>query len=73
MVNNTLYEFIDVLAEQHVPQGKHKLLHVDARKAWTDLMIDLVDRGLVSKKLSILKKCALHWEDLLTQKISILN
>ena len=73
MTRNTVYEFIDVLAEQHIPEGKHKLLHVDSRRAWIELMNALVERGLVAKKLAVLKKCALNWELLLIQKISIQN
>lgn len=73
MINNTIYEFLDVLAEQHIPKGKHRLLHVDARKAWVDMMVILIDNGHVAKKLLTIKKYARHWETMLTQRISIQN
>jgi hypothetical protein len=73
MLQQTLYETLEDLAERYIPEGTHRLLHVDSRNAWTDLMVDLIENGRVSKKLSFLAKCAINWEALLIQKISIQN
>ena len=73
MVDQTVYEVLDNLAEKYIPQGTHKLLHVNSREVWTDLMISLVESGAVRKRLSILTKCAISWELLLIQKLSIQN
>lgn len=73
MINNTIYEFLDVLAEQHIPEGKHRLLHIDARSTWVSVMITLLESGLVAKKMTLLKKCAVNWEAILYQKISTQN
>jgi len=72
MTKSTL-QFLDVLAEQYIPEGKHELLHVDSRKAWLTMMTNLIEGGFVSKKLHVLKKCAINWEALIAQKYSIQN
>lgn len=73
MIGQTVYEVLDTLAEKHIPEGQHKLLHVNSREAWTDLMIALLESGAVRSRLSILTKCAISWELLLIQKLSIQN
>lgn len=73
MVQHTLHETLEDLAEKYIPRGTHKLLHVNSREAWTDLMLELIESGRLSKKLSFLAKCAINWEALLIQKISIQN
>lgn len=73
MVQNTLYQTLEELAERYIPEGTHKLLHVNSREAWTDLMVELIEAGKLSKRLSFLAKCAINWEALLIQKISIQN
>lgn len=73
MVEQTIYEVLDTLAEKHIPEGNHKMLHVNSREAWVDLMTELIESGAMRKKLSILTKCAASWELLLVQKLSIQN
>lgn len=73
MVNKVTYEILDTLAEKHIPEGIHKILHVDSREMWIDLMIALIESKTVPMKVSIIAKCASSWEALLTQKLSIQN
>lgn len=73
MVEQGINEMLDTLAEQHIPEGKHKLLHVNSRETWKDLMVGLLKDGVISKKASIFTKCAIGWELLLIQKLSIQN
>lgn len=73
MVSQVIYEVLEELADKHVPEGTHKLLHVNSRKVWLNIMVDLVQRGVIGKKLSIFKKCAVNWETVLVQRISIQN
>lgn len=73
MVNQVLHEVLENLAERYIPEGKHKLLHVDCREKWIDLMEVLLEKQLIGRKMTILTKCAIGWEALLTQKISIQN
>ena len=73
MVEQALYQTLEGLAERYIPAGTHKLLHVDSREAWTNLMVELIESGAVRRRLSLLAKCAINWEILLIQKISIQN
>lgn len=73
MMNKVTYEVLDSLAERFIPEGIHELLHVDSREMWRDIMITLIESGLIDKKLSIITKCAISWEAILVQKISIQN
>ena len=73
MVDKVTYEVLDALAERFIPEGIHKALHVDSREMWIDLMISLLESKVIDKKMSIITKCAISWEALLIQKISIQN
>jgi len=73
MVNDTAYHFLNTLAEEYIPQGKHELLHIDSRKAWLSLMTNLLNGGYIEKRFNTLKKCAVNWEALLAQKYSMQN
>lgn len=73
MEHGVLHEALENLAERYIPTGRHKLLHVNSRRAWVNLMEDLLERRAVSRKLSILTKCAAGWELLLFQRISTQN
>lgn len=73
MVEQLIHEALEDLAEKYIPVGKHRLLHVDSREVWTNLMLDLIESGAIRKRISLLAKCAINWEALLIQKISIQN
>jgi len=73
MAEQVLYGVLENLAERYIPEGKHKLLHVNSREVWIDLMSDLLETKLIGRKLSLITKCAINWEALLTQKLSIQN
>ena len=73
MVDKVTYEILDTLAERYIPEGIHKVLHVDSREMWIDLMIALIESNTIPMKVSIIAKCASSWEVLLAQKLSIQN
>jgi hypothetical protein len=73
MVDKVTYEVLDTLAERFIPGGIHKTLHVDSRKMWRSIMISLLKSKVIERKMSIITKCAMSWELLLIQKISIQN
>ena len=73
MVQQILHDTLENLAEKYIPEGTHKLLHVNNRETWMNLMENLIESGAVAKKLPLLAKCAINWELLLIQKISIQN
>ena len=51
----------------------HKTLYVDSREMWKDIMIGLLESKAIKMRVSILTRCAISWEALLIQKISIQN
>lgn len=73
MVNKVTYEILDTLAEKFIPEGTHKLLYVNSREVWKEVMTALIESDLIEKKLSIITKCAINWEVLLVHKLSIQN
>jgi hypothetical protein len=73
MVDKVTYEVLDTLAERFIPEGIHKTLYVDSREMWRDIMISLLESKVIERKMSIITKCAISWEQLLIQKISIQN
>lgn len=73
MTDRVTYEVLDNLAERFIPEGTHELLHVDSREMWRDIMITLLESGLIQKKLSTITKCAISWEAILVHKLSIQN
>jgi hypothetical protein len=73
MVDKVTYEILDTLAEKYIPEGIHKVLHVDSREMWIDLMIALIESSIIPMKVSTIAKCATSWEALLEQKLSIQN
>lgn len=73
MVEQLIHETLDQLADRYIPSGRHKILHVNAREYWKELMLELIETKSVKPRLSTLTKCAMYWEALLAQKISLQN
>lgn len=73
MVDKVTYEILDTLAEKYIPEGIHRVLHVDSREMWIDLMVALIENSIIPIKVSTIAKCATSWEALLEQKLSIQN
>jgi hypothetical protein len=73
MVDKVTYEILDTLAEKFIPEGIHKILHVDSRELWRDLMVSLLETKAIPRKVSTITNCAISWELLLIQKLSIQN
>lgn len=73
MVDQVTYDILDTLAELHIPEGKHRTLYVDSREMWKDLMISLLETKAIKMRVSVLTRCAISWEALLIQRLSIQN
>ena len=73
MVEYSVLEALDNLAERYIPEGQHELLHVNSREVWKDMMIQLIERKAVPLKLSYFTRCAVSWEALLTNRYITLN
>jgi hypothetical protein len=65
------YDVLDEIAESHIPEGMHKMLHVNSRQAWVETMADLIERGYIKKR--DIDMMAVLWEKLLYKKYSALN
>ena len=73
MISNLTYDIITNIAKEYVPDKVHAQLHVNSRDAWVNLVVELVDKGLVKPKMKTLMKCAQSWENLIINKYSRLN
>lgn len=73
MISDKTYDIIQSIAKEYVPNKTHAQLHVNSMEAWTGLVVELVDKGVVKPKASEIMKCAKGWESLLTFKLSRLN
>lgn len=73
MTKEKVQHTLDCLAVEYIPAGVHKYLHVDNRRAWINLMTTLINKDGLYAKPVVLYKCAINWERLITNKISLLN
>lgn len=73
MVEQGLYEVVYALAERYIPAGKHRLLHVDSRKVWTEIVVHQLKVKNIERKYSAIVNCAENWEALLIYKFSLQN
>ena len=73
MISDKTYQIIHSVAKEYVPDQVHPQLHVNSMESWADLVVELVDKGVVKPKVSEILKCAKGWESLLTFKLSRLN
>ena len=73
MISDTTYDIINTVADAYVPNKRHPQLHVNSRDMWVDIVVNLVNKGLIKPRMAVIIKCALSWETLLTTKLSRLN
>jgi hypothetical protein len=73
MLKDATYEILDSLAANYIPDGRHRILHTDNRKAWTSLIADMLERGCIRFKIAHLVEYAKNWEVVLESRLSILN
>lgn len=73
MEHQVIEEILDSLAERYIPAGKHKVLYVDSREMWKDIMVSLIESKSIKMKMSLFTRCAIAWEALLVQRLSIQN
>jgi hypothetical protein len=73
MLKEATYEILDNLATTYIPEGRHRLLHVNSREAWIKLMVDLLETRSVNFKMATLVKYARNWSVVLESRLSLLN
>lgn len=67
------YDVLDEVAEQVIPNNTHPELHVNPRKVWVEIMIQLIEHKAVKTGYHDLYHYASMWESLLYKRFSSLN
>ena len=69
----TRQDALNVIAEANIPDGIHPLLLVDQRRAWVEIVTELISKGYIEPKTRNLRTLCKNWETLLIKKYSLLN
>lgn len=67
------YDVLDEVAEQVIPNKIHAELHVNPREAWVNIMVQLIEHGVVKTGYDDLYDYAGKWEELLYKRFSSVN
>jgi hypothetical protein len=68
------YDVLDEIAgSSEIPNEIHPLFHVNPREAWIEIMIQLIERGVVKNSYSNLQSYSTIWEGMLYTKFSTVN
>jgi hypothetical protein len=67
------YDVLDEVAQACIPNKIHYILHVNPRQAWVDMMIQILDQGLIKSSYDNLYEYASNWEEMLYYRYSKLN
>jgi hypothetical protein len=68
-----VYDTLDKLAENVIPEGVHEMLHVNSREAWVETMVSLYEMKSIDLKPKTIQALLKNWEVLLYKKFSSLN
>lgn len=68
------YDVLDDIADgSGIPNEMHPMLHVNPRNMWVEIMVDMLERGILNEKQDDLYEYAKFWEYMLYQRLSTLN
>jgi hypothetical protein len=68
------YDVLDDIADgSGIPNEIHPYYHVNPRYMWVEIMIDMIEKGIIDEKREDLYEYAKYWEYMLYKKISPLN
>lgn len=68
------YDVLDDIADgSGIPNEMHPTLHVNPRNMWVEIMVDMLERGILNEKQDDLYEYAKFWEYMLYQRLSTLN
>ena len=56
---------IEPIAKAKIPEGTHKLLHVNSRKAWVKIVKEVVNKNKIKSDKAMLMDLAKNWETVL--------
>jgi len=72
-MNELVYDMLDKIAENVVPNRTHELLHVNCRTAFVETAVELLEREIVKPTVSNVRFLTSNWENVLYSKYSTLN
>ena len=68
------YDVLDDIADgSGIPNEVHPILHVVPKHMWVEIMIDMIERGIINEKSEDLYQYAQFWEYMLYQRLSVQN
>jgi hypothetical protein len=72
-MNELVYDMLDKIVENVVPNRTHELLHVNCRTAFVETAVELLEREIVKPTVSNVRFLTSNWENVLYSKYSTLN
>jgi len=72
-MNELVYDMLDKIVANVVPNRTHELLHINCRKAFIETVAELLDGQHVIPTVSNVKFLTMNWELVLFKKYSSLN
>jgi len=73
MNNELVFDMLDRVAQNRVPNRTHKLLHVNCRTCFVETAAELLEKGKIKPTVSNVEFLTSNWENLLFFKYSTLN
>lgn len=67
------YDVLDEVAEQVIPNKIHPELHVNPRKVWVEIMVQLIEHNVIKTSYDDLYDYASKWESMLYKRFSSVN
>ena len=72
-MHELVYNTLERITENVVPNRTHELLHVNCRTAFTEIALELLERNIIKPTVSNVKFLTENWENVLYTKYSNLN
>jgi len=73
MNNELVYDMLDRIAQDVVPNRIHHLLHINCRQAFVETATELIERNMIKPTVTNIKYLTVNWENVLYTKYSMLN
>ena len=68
------YDVLDEIAgSSEIPNEMHPLFHVNPREVWIQMMVDLIESGVIKSSYNNLYNYSCIWENMLYNRFSIVN
>jgi hypothetical protein len=73
MITDYTQKFIQLQIVKHIPKGVDPYLHIDLRKEMYKILMDSLESGRLSNRLSVIKLIIVDYKYYLWEKYSYLN